>query len=148
MLIMQSHSDLKKLTKARLSTFGLLIKGEDWEMSVYMMALCLELALKARVCRTLNLSEYPYNEGQGKKTKGFFKTHKFDDLALVAGMKHTFSAIDKKGIFRLWNEFHEGIPGENWTDMRYMQDMNLTREKTLEIYKCFIVILKEIIKEW
>jgi hypothetical protein len=48
-----------------------------------------ELALKAAICATLQIEEYPE---KGSRLKEAFRTHDFDDLKLLAGLEHVFSA--------------------------------------------------------
>jgi hypothetical protein len=48
-----------------------------------------ELALKAAICATLQIDEYPE---KGSRLKEAFRTHDFDDLKLLAGLERVFSA--------------------------------------------------------
>ena len=56
----------------------MLFAGAKYDGCVYLCGYCLELALKAVICRHLAISEYP--------SKGPFLVHKFDDLLLFAGL--------------------------------------------------------------
>jgi HEPN domain-containing protein len=55
----------------------------------YLCGYVVELALKAAVCSTLGVPEYPE---KGSRLRESFKTHDFDDLKLLAGMEQAFTA--------------------------------------------------------
>ena len=54
-----------------------------YDGSRYLVGYVIELALEARICRVLDLAEYP-DRGN---LSGAFKTHKLNDLILLAGLQ-------------------------------------------------------------
>jgi hypothetical protein len=55
----------------------------------YLCGYVVELALKARICALLGVEEYP---DKGSRLRDALRTHDFDDLRLLAGMEHEFTA--------------------------------------------------------
>ena len=58
---MATPDQLKKITETRIQTFNNLMLAEDWFWAAYTMAMTLECALKAMICKTLDLQTYPQN---------------------------------------------------------------------------------------
>ena len=75
------YNDLKKLAETRLIEAKALFDRELFDGSRYLAGYCIELALKARICKLLGLDEYP----SGDFTKTFW-THKFDTLIILSGL--------------------------------------------------------------
>lgn len=90
-----TNFDLKKLTLDRLVDAECLLKGHRYDAAAYLCGYVLETALKACICRRLRLRTYPENELQGK-----FKTHSFEELALLAGIKDEISAANHPNLKR------------------------------------------------
>ena len=85
---MATRQDLQALARLRLREAEALFEANFFDGCAYLCGYVVELALKAKICATLGLDEYPE---QGR-LKNAFWTHDFDDLRLLAGMKHEFSA--------------------------------------------------------
>jgi hypothetical protein len=113
---MSNCSDLRLITKKRLSTTEILIKAEEWECAVYIMGYVLECGLKAVICKKLNLFEYPDKEKD--PISSFFKTHQFDRLLVLSGLRYIFSDKGPIDAYRNWSEFTIEYIGD-WTSMRY-----------------------------
>jgi hypothetical protein len=69
------------------------------------------LALKAAICATLEVDDYP--EG---RLKGAFRTHDFDELKLLAGMEQAFTLASPKllsnwSVASKWNPERRYDPG-------------------------------------
>jgi HEPN domain-containing protein len=71
----------------RLKDAEALFAARSYDGCAYLCGYVVELALKAAICATLNVEEYP--EGN---FRGALKTHIFEDLKLLAGMERAFSA--------------------------------------------------------
>jgi HEPN domain-containing protein len=132
---MANRLELKIIAKKRLRTVQVLMRAEDWEASVYMMALVLELALKAAACKSLRLENYP--EGK-KKDDDCFMTHKFDRLQRISGCSDLFNLATNKDAFDNWSQFTGAYlwSGKDWTSMRYHPKMleQYNKEKAEELY--------------
>ena len=87
---MITRTELKKLAKARLKESKTLFNATQYDTAIYLCGYAIELALKARICRTLKWSEFPPN---GREFKGFhaFKTHDLDVLLTLSGIVEKIS---------------------------------------------------------
>ena len=90
--------DLDKISGARLEDAKLLLAAHRFDGAVYMCGYAVEVALKARVCRTLGWPEFPMSlkEFQGLTS---FKTHDLDLLLRLSGQE----ANIKQNYFVDWN---------------------------------------------
>jgi HEPN domain-containing protein len=82
---MITRTELRNLAKARLKESKILFDSKQYDIATYLSGYAVELALKARICRTLRGTEFPPN---GKEFKGFhaFKTHDLDVLLILSGV--------------------------------------------------------------
>ncbi len=69
-----------------------LFEGGLYDDSVYLCGYVVEMALKACICRSLNLSEYPDSESGFRQT---FRTHDFKLLLLLSGLRSRVEAQRK-----------------------------------------------------
>ena len=68
------------------------------------MIYVLECALKAAICKTLRLRNYPDKSGFDKRDN-IFKTHNFDILLTLSGMEKDFSLRSaSKKRYQNWSE--------------------------------------------
>lgn len=82
-----TRRELQKLACLRLKEAEALFSVGCYDGCAYLCGYVVELALKAALCTTLGVADYP--EG---RLKGALKTHSFDDLKLLAGMEEAFTA--------------------------------------------------------
>jgi len=73
----------------RLEEAEALFSAGCYDGCAYLCGYVVELALKAAICSTLGVAEYPE---KGSRLRESFKTHDFDDLKLLAGMEQAFTA--------------------------------------------------------
>ncbi len=73
---------LKKLALERLAEARVLLNAGKHAGAWYIGGYALEIALKAVICRTLQLFEYPETALNGK-----LKTHVVEELVLLAGLR-------------------------------------------------------------
>ena len=114
---MANTQELKEIALARLKTSQILINANDWDGAGYMLGYVLECALKAVICKTLKLLDYPQYT-KNEKTDAYFMTHKFDQLLIASGMDYIFSSRGPADAFKYWSTFTEEYPGD-WPTMRY-----------------------------
>jgi HEPN domain-containing protein len=74
---MATRKQLQELAQLRLQEAEALLAAGLYDGCAYMCGYVVELALKARICATLNVAEYPDNR---KGLRDAFRTHVFDDL--------------------------------------------------------------------
>jgi hypothetical protein len=137
---MATKDELRELSKKRIKTARSLICCDDWEMSAYMMAMALELALKAASCKSLRLQSYPDATSDNK----YFKTHNFDRLLLVSGMTDIFSVsipMFDQNAFENWSIFTKaflfnGKDDRDYVAMRYDSRMQaiFNEQKAKELF--------------
>jgi len=133
---MISNQMLKQIANARLKTVKLLINAKDWHGAANMMGYALECALKAVICKTLNLVSYP-DRKSNKHIKSFFLTHEFNSLLIVSGLENVFSLRGPEKLFESWSNFTKEYPGPVWTEMRY-DNNNWTGEKTKSLHDALV----------
>lgn len=112
-----TRDDLKEITEARMKSAMVLMGAKDWFWAGFTMALALEAALKAIICKTLNLPVYPQDHKQ-QKIVNFFLTHEFTPLLVLSGLSNLFSADGIPEVFQNWSDFTKEFPG-NWADLKY-----------------------------
>lgn len=83
---MPRRDELKELAKTRLREAKALFNCGLYDGSYYLAGYVVELSLKARICRVLDTDNYPES---GELSRSF-KTHKLDDLLLLAGLERKF----------------------------------------------------------
>jgi HEPN domain-containing protein len=96
-----SKAELANLARARLADASVLLKGKRFDGSFYLCGYAVELAVKARICRTLRRTGLPQS---GDRTKSL-RTHDLDALLLFSGVetkiRTTYAA--EWGVVLDWN---------------------------------------------
>lgn len=83
---MISISDLRAIAKARLEDAEVLAQNDRLDGAQYLCGYSVELTLKARICATLNWSDFPETRKEFENF-GSFKTHKLDVLLRLSGQE-------------------------------------------------------------
>lgn len=91
-------AELDTLARARIDDAKALHAASRADGAIYLCGYSVEIALKARICRTLNWNDFP---AVRKEFDGFasFKTHDLDVLLRLSGQE----ARIKQGHFQDWN---------------------------------------------
>jgi len=131
-LNMSNCDELKKITKARLKSAKTLMAAKDWHGAAYMLGYVLECALKAVICKTLHLVEYPENT-KNDKINLYFMTHRFEQLLLVSGLEDIFSSRGPAEVWKNWSDFILKYPGD-WPAMRYNLDLTWNKTNVKKLY--------------
>jgi hypothetical protein len=118
---MTTRRELQRLSCLRLREAEALFAVELYEGCAYLCGYVVELGLKAAICATLGIDEYPETQ-----FRGAFKTHEFDELKLLAGMDDSF-ATDPKLLFN-WSVTSEWTP-----ERRYDSQGTYNAASALEI---------------
>src|ERR1700724_414682 len=92
---MSTRRELQQLACLRLREAEALFNSGCHDGSAYLCGYVVELALKAAICATLGVADYPDD-----RLKGAFKTHDFEQLKLLAGMEQAFTATT--GVLTNW----------------------------------------------
>jgi len=91
---MATREQLKALAQLRLREAETLFKAELYDGCAYLCGYVVELALKARICATLGINEYP-PDMKANNLRTALRTHELDDLKLLAGMGREISASNR-----------------------------------------------------
>ncbi|HTE48385.1 MAG TPA: hypothetical protein VK675_00565 [Candidatus Paceibacterota bacterium] len=119
---------LKLISNMRINSAETLMKAGDWFFSAYTMAMALECALKAMICKTLNLSSYP-EDPKHAKIRNFFWTHEFEQLLILSGLSDTFSPSGQNPeAIQSWSEFTKEFSG-SWSETKYSYDLQQQFDK-------------------
>lgn len=79
-------ADLRATARARLRDSQVLLKGKRLDGAVYLCGYAVEMALKARICRTLKWSEFPETSAEFKGLQSV-KTHDLEILLRLSGVE-------------------------------------------------------------
>jgi HEPN domain-containing protein len=82
---MPSRKEFQDLSRLRLKEAKVLYENGFYDGAWYLIGYVVELALKARICRILD-RDYPDHGDMSR----VFKTHKHDDLIILAGLEKKF----------------------------------------------------------
>jgi hypothetical protein len=118
---MTTRRELQMLSCLRLREAEVLFAAGLFEGCAYLCGYVVELGLKAAICATLGIEEYPETQ-----LRGAFKTHEFDNLKLLAGMDSSF-ATDPTLLFS-WSVTSEWTP-----ERRYESQGTYDQASALEI---------------
>jgi HEPN domain-containing protein len=100
---MATREELKELARLRLREAESLYAARLFDGCVYLCGYVVELALKARICAILGVSDYP-------DKRAHFKTHDFDELKLLAGMQQEVTVATNPVLFQNWSIATEWKP--------------------------------------
>jgi HEPN domain-containing protein len=97
---MATRAQLKDLARLRLREAEALFSVGLYDGCAYLCGYAVELALKARICASLGIDEYPEKAGAGIRARlvEAFRTHDFDELWLLAGLKNDPSAATQSFV--------------------------------------------------
>lgn len=108
---MVNGPSLKRLAIARLKTVKLLLQNNEFDVAVYLLGYVVEFALKAIICKKVNLIQYPPDSDELERV---FKTHNFDTLLVLSGLSNDINANTRGNLWTNWSELTK------WrADMRY-----------------------------
>jgi len=77
---------LRQIAEARLTDAQQLFQAQRYDGAVYLCGYAIEIALKARICDTLNWPEFPEKNNEFKDLASF-RTHNLDILLRLSGLE-------------------------------------------------------------
>jgi hypothetical protein len=95
---MISAAELRRTARARLADAEVLLKSRRYDAAVYICGYAVEIALKARICRTLHWAGYPSTPAEFERYRTF-QTHDLDVLLNLSGRARTV----KRKAFADWS---------------------------------------------
>jgi HEPN domain-containing protein len=84
---MLEKSELKRIAHARIEDGEVLLNSERYDGAIYLCGYAVEIALKERICRTLDWSGYPSAKKEFSNYQSF-RTHNLDVLLRLSGSEH------------------------------------------------------------
>src|SRR6266699_6922413 len=96
---------LKSISRARLRDAKVLLTAKRYDGAVYLCGYAVELALKARICKTLRWAGFPELQHEFKGL-GSVKTHDLEVLLKFSGIEPRI----KKQYLAPWSVVLNGIP--------------------------------------
>jgi hypothetical protein len=83
---MIARNELRRISRARLPDAEVLYRARRFDGATYLCGYAIELALKARICRTLKWAEFPTSPGEFSSYQSL-RTHRFDVLLRLSGIE-------------------------------------------------------------
>jgi len=83
---MHARVNLWETARARLQDAEMLLRSERYDGAVYVCGYAVEIALKERICRTLDWPEFPSTKREFEGLQSF-KTHDLDVLLHLSGVE-------------------------------------------------------------
>jgi len=123
-----TRKELQKIALIRLKEAKTLYDNELYDGAVYLCGYVVEAALKARICRHLQMKEY-LDTGD---MKSMFLSHNFDRLLFLSGLKNRINLANRRrtNLFKHWSLL------TNWTpDMRYASAGTYNQQYARDIIK-------------
>jgi len=104
-VLVLSASDLKAIARARLADSKALLSAARLDGSAYLCGYVVEVALKARICRTLKWPGFPERRSEPDGLQSF-KTHDLDVLLRLSGREQYI----KVNLFPEWTVVSQWNP--------------------------------------
>jgi len=82
--LMIDSSELRRIARARLKDADVLRRSRRYDGSVYLCGYAVELALKARICKTLKWASFPSTRKEFQRYSSF-RTHDLETLLHLSG---------------------------------------------------------------
>jgi HEPN domain-containing protein len=119
-------SDLRVIAKARLRDARVLLRARRFDGAFYLCGYSVELALKARICRTLRWSGFP-ETGHDFKGLQSVKTHDLEILLRFSGVEERI----KRRYLTEWSIVLDWNP-----DKRYQSIGQSTQQQATDMLTC------------
>lgn len=134
----RSRAQLKALSRLRRKEAQLLFDAGLYDGAAYLAGYAVELALKARICRILDLAEYP-DAGELRRV---YATHDLKQLLRLAGLERKLAARDSSFI-NSWAHMAQWNP-----ERRYDAQGTATESDLRGILNIVDEVRKWIMKYW
>jgi hypothetical protein len=121
---MTTRNELKQLAAVRLREAEALFAAGLYDGSAYLCGYVVELALKARICRLLDISDYP-DKGELKRV---YAVHDLPQLLLLAGLRKKMTPANP-ALFTNWSIAVPWKPEQN----RYAAVGSITQKDAEDI---------------
>jgi HEPN domain-containing protein len=101
---MISTADLMTIARERLTDAETLLKARRYDGAVYLGGYSIEIALKHKICKTLNWAGFPSTNREFERCKSL-KTHDFEVLLSFTGIETKLKAtyLAEWSAIGIWN---------------------------------------------
>jgi len=119
-------NDLKSTARARLRDAEVLLKAKRFDGAFYLCGYAVELALKARICRTLKWPGFPETNKEFEGLQSI-KTHDLEILLRFSGVEDRV----KTKYFAEWSQVLDWNPQK-----RYQSSGQTTSQQATDMVTC------------
>lgn len=120
-----ARNELRKIARARLADAEALFRARRYDGAVYLSGYVVEMALKARICRSLSWPDFPETRGEFEGLGGL-KTHDLEILLRLSNRGGSIlgTYLAEWTIVTTWRPEHRYRPigTSNWADARTTLD--------------------------
>ena len=124
-----TSTEFKNLTQMRLKEANALCDKKLYDGSCYLAGYCIELALKAAICKRMGAPDF--FEAIRPETARAFKIHNLEELVTLAGLRSQFNTQITANVFfqTNWSFIKTTI---NWSEqLRYQSGKNQSETQTM-----------------
>jgi len=104
--------ELRAIARARLRDGEVLLKARRFDGAVYLCGYAVEIALKARICRTLGWSGFPQKNTEFRGLLSL-RTHDLDVLLRLSGVERRIKAM----LFAEWSIVQAWRPEKRYSSV-------------------------------
>jgi HEPN domain-containing protein len=124
---MNNRREIQSLALLRLEEARMLFQNQLYDGAIYLAGYSIEFALKAVVCKTLDIDEF-FQNGVFPQTKTF-KTHNLNDLLVFSGLYTKFEQekLQNSSFFNQWSHLQSV-----WSEQLRYQPSGSTSRKDAE----------------
>lgn len=123
---MQCQADIQTLAALKLKEAECLLKSGFFDGAFYLGGYAVELLLKAKVCKTLDIDDFfAFNLTARKELYKPYKVHDYEELLILSGLYKEFTAAQSdvtfKGhwsVVRNWSEGARYLTGKTEKDAK------------------------------
>ena len=120
---MPTRNELKELARLRLREAETLFQAGLYDGAIYLCGYVIEFALKARICKVLDIPDYP----SSGRLKSAYAVHDFDQLLLLSGLKNKLNAAPVE-LYANWSITTPWTP-----ELRYAPRGTISQAKAQEV---------------
>ncbi len=124
---MRTLADMRRLARERIAEAAVLIRAGHYDTAVYLCGYAVEVAMKARICRTLRWAEFPGEAKEWQPHHAFLRVHDLRRLVKWSGYEDELQRYPNE-IY--WVEVNTWNP-----EMRYKQSGTWDRPKAMKFLR-------------
>lgn len=136
------YKGFRHVAKKRAKTVKHLIDAGDFEGAAYLLGLTGEIALKAVICKLLDIDEYPPASTTANQ-RNYLKTHDHQELLVLSGLSKAFNPATGSPEAQNWSDYTTHYKGDWISRLRYNDKgdglpVKLTDKEVLGLYDALI----------